>query len=952
MEQLQPVPSMSEDRRPILGDEIEDHYDYGSSTPGAESSDSTQENHQGLGIHRQSLAGLTQPLTFRVPRSLSTAAGDKNRQNESGARRTLGTFSGVFCPIALSMFSTLLFLRGGFVVGQAGILEAIAQLFIAYIILVLTVLSICAISTNGAVEGGGAYYMISRALGPEFGGSIGFLFYVANVLACALYISGFVEGILQNFGPGGTYVSDGGGLPDGSDWWKYLYATVVLFFCLIVCIIGGAMFARTSAFILLIVVICLLSVIISIFAINHDIPVKIPITNQIVYSGNSSDVANITGNYTGLRELTFRNNLYENYTKDYNTGDEMNFATVFAILFSSVTGILNGANMSGELKDPSKSIPKGTLAAVGFTFVSYLVISILIGGSCSRFLLTNDYVFLQQINLWGPFVVIGIFAATLSAALGNLIGASRILEALGVDELFWIFLKPATKTSKGGNPYMAVIISWALVQLVLLVGSLNAIAPATSVFFLLSYAAVNLACLALELASAPNFRPTFRYFTWYTCVLALLGCMIMCFLISAVYTSIALVIMLLLVILLHFRSLPTSWGSISQALIFHQVRKYLLMLDSRKAHVKYWRPQILLMVANPRQSCELIDFINDIKKSGLYVLGHVKIGKLEDYPSDPILDIYPHWLSLVDHLKIKAFVEITLSRSVNEGLQHLVRVSGIGGMKPNTVCLGFYDNAEPSDSLVKTKVRKRKLLGDVENCSYRKVDSYFEAIREDDPKKLTGFEYVKLIQDCLKLQKNVCICRNFNQLNKQKISEEDGMYYIDVWPVNLFRPETASFFDNTCLFMLQLACVLNMVPKWRGKTTLRVFLCINAQSDNTIQKEQKLEMFLRQLRILAKIQIVSWDHLQHYITNKSLEEDSDGSHMHEFQEVSEEFIKSINELIQANSSRTAVSFFYLPKPPTDSTQFSTYLSHLDALTTNLQPSVMIHGLHPVTSTTL
>ncbi|ESO84407.1 hypothetical protein LOTGIDRAFT_207292 [Lottia gigantea] len=850
---------------------------------------------------------------------------DSTRQAEK-SRRTLGTFPGVFCPIALSMFSTLLFLRGGFVVGQAGILEAIAQLFIAYIILVLTVLSICAISTNGAVEGGGAYYMISRALGPEFGGSIGFLFFVANVLACALYVSGFVEGILQNFGPGGTFVADGQGLPDGSSWWKYLYSSVVLFVCLLVCIIGGAMFARTSAIILLIVVICLLSVVISMFAINHTIQVDIPLTNTLVYGGNNSADGNITGNYTGLLAATFRENLYENYTRDYNTGDEMNFATVFAILFSSVTGIMNGANMSGELKDPSKSIPKGTLSAVGFTFISYLVVSILIGGSCSRFLLTNDYVFLQQINLWGPFVVIGIFAATLSAALGNLIGASRILEALGVDELFWHFLKPATLTSKGGNPYMAVIISWALVQLLLLVGSLNAIAPITSVFFLLSYAAVNLACLALELASAPNFRPTFRYFSSYTCGLALLGCLIMCFLISAVYTSIALVIMLILVILLHFRSLPTSWGSISQALIFHQVRKYLLMLDSRKAHVKYWRPQILLMVGNPRQSCELINFINDIKKSGLYVLGHVKIGSLDDHQADPILETYPKWLTLVDHLKIKAFVEITLAKSVSEGFQHLVRVSGIGGMKPNTVCLGFYDNITP-----------------IETC--------FESIRQND-KSLTGHEYVSLIKDSLKLQKNVCLCRNFNMLDKQKIFDSEGTYYIDVWPVNLFRPETASFFDNTCLFILQLACVLNMVPKWRGKTTLRVFLCINAQTDNTIQKEQKLDMFLKQLRILAKIQIVSWDHLQHYMSGPYLNLDQDGSKMQDFQEVPEEFIKAINEMISANSSRTAVSFFYLPKPPSDSTKYGSYLSQLDLLTANLQPSVMVHGLHPVTSTTL
>ncbi|KAK7490911.1 hypothetical protein BaRGS_00017783 [Batillaria attramentaria] len=822
-------------------------------------------------------------------------------------RRTLNTFQGVFCPVALSMFSTLLYLRGGFVVGQAGLLEAIAQLILAYVILVLTVLSICAISTNGAVEGGGAYYMISRALGPEFGGSIGFLFFVANVLACALYVSGFVEGVLQNFGTSGSFIKDGGGLPEDTQWWRYLYSTISLAFCLLICIIGGAMFARTSALILLIVVVCTLSVFISVFVENDLIQIEIPSTNTLVYT-NSSDNATY-GNYTGLRAATFRGNLFEDYTRDYTSNETLNFATVFAILFSSVTGILNGANMSGELKDPSKSIPKGTLSAVCFTFFTYVIMTILLAGSCDRFLLHNNYVFLQQINFWPPLVVIGIFAATLSAALGNLIGASRILEALGNDQLFWVILKPATITTKSGNPYVAVLITWFLVQLVLLVGSLNAIAPITSVFFLLSYAATNLACLGLELASAPNFRPTFSYFTWHTCA----------------------------------------------ALIFHQVRKYLLMLDPRKAHVKYWRPQILLMVSNPRQSCQLMDFVNDIKKSGLLVIGHVRTGRLEDHQVDPVVEITPHWLKMVDHLRIKAFVEVTLANSVSEGFQHLTRLSGLGGMKPNTVILGFYDGSAPMDTLIKTRPRRRRFFGEVETGTYSEIESFFTSPRDvDTQRNLTATEYVRMVKDGLKINKNVCLCRHFHQLDKKQILASNVNSFIDVWPTNLFQPDTAGFFDNTCLFMLQLACILNMVPKWRARTTLRVFLLVNAQSENTIQKEQKLDMFLRQLRIKARVQIVSWDHLQHYLQDPNIMSggEEDASKMQQYREVPENFIKAVNELIVANSSRSAVSFLYLPKPPMDSSDYAKYLSQLEGLSNNLHPTVFVHGLHPVTSTTL
>src|SRR3984957_16261679 len=195
---------------------------------------------------------------------------------------------------------------------------------------------------------------------------------------------------------------------------------------------------------------------------------------------------------------------------------------------------------------------------------------------------------------------------------------------------------------------------------------MNTIAPIVTIFFLLAYFAVNLSCLALDLAAAPNFRPTFKYFSWHTALLGTIGAIIMCFIVSTAFASIAIGILIGIIAMLHLRDFPkASWGSISQALIFHQVRKYLLLLDPRKEHVKFWRPQMLLLVANPRSSINLIDFVNDMKKGGLFILGHVKVSNGSKNNDDGTHDIcsreYSCWISLIDNMKIKAFVDMTLA---------------------------------------------------------------------------------------------------------------------------------------------------------------------------------------------------------------------------------------------------------------------------------------------------
>ncbi|CAG2108491.1 unnamed protein product, partial [Medioppia subpectinata] len=577
--------------------------------------------------------------------------------------------------------------------------------------------------------------------------------------------------------------------------------------------------------------------------------------------------------------------------------------------------------------------------------------------------------FMQDINFWRPFVAIGIFAATLSASLSNLIGASRVLEAVSKDNLFGKLLQPINRFSRAGNPIAAVIVTWFTVQCIILINKLNLIAQITSVFFLLSYFAINLACLSLTLTSAPNFRPSFKYFSGKTTSIGMIGCIVMMFVINPLYAAITIIMCLLLVIALHIRSPPVRWGSISQALIFHQVRKYLLLLDSRKDHVKYWRPQFLLMVSNPRSCVPLISFVNDLKKSGLYILGHVKVGSIDEFETDPVLDEYPLWLKLLDKLKVKAFVEVTLAPTVRDGLHQLSRIAGLGAMKPNTILFGFFDDEIPNDffenNVIYHNLRDILLRGNV-----------FLSLREDNSKRVFAREeYVSMLYDSVfRLQKNVCVARHFHLFNKDMMVASNSSY-IDVWPINFFCPQISiTNIDNCWLFLMQLACVLHMVPAWKHSTKVRVFMCVDSKIKDVSLLRRQWEQILQMLRIDATIRVVIWDHvtspLDQSLTDVRVDSipqspDSKSSESESMNEtnlsvdespqrfiLSTHYLQSVNVLIQEHSHNTSVMFMYLPPPPACPSEYLVYLERLDVLTKNLPPTLLVHGINPVTSTTL
>ena len=328
----------------------------------------------------------------------------------------------------------------------------------------------------------------------------------------------------------------------------------------------------------------------------------------------------------------------------------------------------------------------------------------------------------------------------------------------------------------------------------------------------------------------------------------------------------------------------------------------------------------------------------------------MKVASLDESALDPCIEEYPRWLSIIDELKLKAFVELTMARSVREGMAHLIRVSGLGGMKPNTICLGFFDETQPQDTYMDNRPRKRRhFIPNLDDSDAESEISGFPSVRgSTDDKLVNSDEYIAMLQDIVKMKKNVCLFRYFQKLDKKLLMRDRRPHYIDVWPVNFFRPESSQYFDSTCLFLLQLACILHMTRDWRKRTRLRIFVCVEEHAEDTQRKRKKLQDLLEQLRIIGDIVPVPWQHVT------SVLQESDYVHYDQSADVllPDDYVTRVNQLVRQHSEQAAVLFLYLPKVPMERQGQYNYLKQLDRMTTHLPPTVLVHGIRPVTSTTL
>ncbi|NJN82888.1 MAG: amino acid permease, partial [Caldilineaceae bacterium] len=576
-----------------------------------------------------------------------------SRTGIGASKGRFGTFAGVFTPNVLTILGLILFLRTGWVVGQAGLVGALVIVLLSNIITLLTGLSLSAIATSMRVRTGGNYYMISRSLGLEIGGAIGIPLYLSQAISVAFYIIGFTEALLsvpffQGFDP------------------RMISTALVLGFGLIAYI--GADFALKIQYIVLA---ALGAALVSFFAGGWDS--FIPPT----------------------------------LTPEYSEG--VSFWIVFAVFFPAVTGITVGASMSGDLKDPGKSIPLGTMASILVTAIIYIATVIWLSLHATPAELVSNNLIMEDIAAWPILILIGVWAATLSSALGSVIAAPRVLQALSLDRVVprWFGKQLGSRT----EPRAAVLATVVIALVVIWSGDLNFVAPVISMFFLNTYGMTNLAAGIEKLVGNPSYRPRFNIH-WSVSMLGAFGCYGAMFLINAPATILAIVISYGIYFNLERRSLTRTWGDVRSGIWFALARLSLLRLESQRYHAKNWRPNILVFTGQPHNRQELVrmaDWLSSGK--GIVTFVQLLVGEFDQLKGPRLRQAARrHIRSYILERDMMAFAEADVVRDFFEGALTIIQAHGVGGLEPNSVLLGWSRQSQGRTAQIKL-MRKSAALG-------------------------------------------------------------------------------------------------------------------------------------------------------------------------------------------------------------------------------------------------
>uniref|UniRef100_A0A3Q3M7J4 Solute carrier family 12 member 6 n=1 Tax=Mastacembelus armatus TaxID=205130 RepID=A0A3Q3M7J4_9TELE len=796
----------------------------------------------------------------------------------------MGTFMGVYLPCLQNIFGVILFLRLTWVVGTAGVLQALCIVFICCCCTMLTAISMSAIATNGVVPAGGSYFMISRSLGPEFGGAVGLCFYLGTTFAGAMYILGAIEILLMYMAPkAAIFVSplhpEGEAAAMLND--MRVYGSICLLLMSLLVFVGVKYVNKLASVFLACVILSIISIyigaLVSAFkpphfpvcmlgnrTINaheiHDqcakiIQIKDPTTylwQQFCHSpelnascdeyfiwNNFSEIEGIPGLASGI----ISENLWSSYLSKGDVVEKgslssshaahpastrqpyvfaditTSFTLLVGIFFPSVTGIMAGSNRSGDLKDAQRSIPVGTILAILTTSIVYLS-NVVLFGACIDGVVLRDkfgdsvkgYLVVGTLAWPTPWViVIGSFFSTCGAGLQSLTGAPRLLQAIAKDNII-PFLRVFGHGKANGEPTWALLLTALIAELGILIASLDLVAPILTMFFLMCYLFVNLACALQTLLRTPNWRPRFSYYHWTLSFLGMTVCLALMFISSWYYAIIAMVIAGMIYKYIEYHGAEKEWGDGIRGLSLSAARYALLRLEEGPPHTKNWRPQLLVLLKLDEdahvKSPRLLTFASQLKAGkGLTIVGTVVSGNfLQSYGE--ALAAEQTLKHLMDKERVKGFCQCIVAQKPREGISHMIQSSGLGGMKPNTVVMGWP-----------------------------------HAWRQSEDPRLTAPPL--FLSDTVRVttaaHQALLVPKNISLFPTNSEPCADG--YIDVWWI---------VHDGGMLMLLPF--LLRQHKVWR-KCGMRIFT-VAQMEDNSIQMKKDLATFLYHLRIEAEVEVV------------------------------------------------------------------------------------------------
>nr|BAH20440.1 NaKCl cotransporter NKCC2 [Takifugu obscurus] len=908
-----------------------------------------------------------------------------------------GWIRGVLVRCMLNIWGVMLFIRLSWIFGQAGWGLGIVIILLSCVVTTITCLSMSAICTNGIVRGGGAYYLISRSLGPEFGGSIGLIFAFANAVAVAMYVVGFAETVVDLMKEHSVIMVD-------------TLNDIRIIGCITVVLLLGISVAgmEWEAKAQLVLLVILLAAIVDVF-VGTFLPATDDKKSKGVFNYNSQI-------------------FLENFAPDFR-GQET-FFSVFSIFFPAATGILAGANISGDLRDPQAAIPKGTLLAILITGVTYLGVAICVSAcavrdatgnltdliipgvpcngpamaacelgynfsSCATtkcdFGLNNNNQLMTLVSAFGPLIIAGTFSATLSSALAPLGSAPKVFQALCKDNIYKALHFFAKGYGKNNEPIRGYILTFLISVAFILIGDLNVIAPIISNFFLASYALINFSCFHASYAKSPGWRPAYKYYNMWLSLLGALLCCVVMFIINWWAALLTYAIEILLYVYVTVKKPDVNWGSSKQAVSFVSAVSNALDLMGIEDHVKNFRPQILAMTGSARDRPAKLDLANSLTKNyGLCLSCELFVGPRSEALEEinACMEKNQLWLTKT---KRKAFYTAVACEDFRAGAESLLQVSGLGRMKPNTLLMGFKSNWRNSSKetvqcyagimhdafdfeLGVLILRMNHGLdmshiieAEEEMLKAAKEQQTLESGMTPNGGKAKGLFRKSRKHSQQVLTTRVSVCGppppQIAKMNEQLMEASDQFKNkqpkgtIDVWWM----------FDDGGLTLL-LPYILTTRKKWKD-CKMRIFIA--GQPERSELDKEEMRALLQKFRInCTDINVIDDIHMpprseslkkfedmiEPFRLHKSRDsEQADTRQKEQPWKITDEELRTfeektnlqirLNELLLANSRAANLIFVSLPIARKESISDYLYMAWLDILTQNLPPTLLIRGNH-------